>query len=231
MTASLDLGLLLSRAECLRAIVATECGSVHSKWLVDIAAVTSDIAELSTAIDTTSGALCDLDEDGDKPCNKETLKAIFDGDDAIAKNQVSPYEKQPGARVALSTDVCPQEFSEWAQDGEDLLNSIATHSDDLSFQAWIDTVRIPEECIEYRNFLDKQTTVTIPTAILAFDNSAIADVLYFLREGDEGASSADWSAGFYDNIFVPALDDGLAIQEGEYVVQEAYKTYCGDSPG
>jgi hypothetical protein len=109
---------------------------------------------------------------------------------------------------------------------------IATHSDDLSFQVWIDEVRIPEECLEYRDFLDNQTSVVIPAAIAAFDNSAIEDVLYLVREGDEGVSKVDWSNTFYNDIFIPLLvDESLVVTEGEYVVEEAYKTYCGDTPG
>jgi hypothetical protein len=64
------LGLALSRAECVRAKVVTECGSVDTRWKSDIVAVTTEIDDLSAAIDVTSGALCDLDKDGEKPCTK-----------------------------------------------------------------------------------------------------------------------------------------------------------------
>lgn len=87
------LGLALSRAECIRAIVVTECDYVDTSWKSDIVAVTTEIDDLSAAIDVTSSALCDLDKDGEMPCTKETLFAIFDADDGIAKDQVSSYEK------------------------------------------------------------------------------------------------------------------------------------------
>lgn len=53
-----------------------------------------------------------------------------------------------------------------------------------------------------------------------------------MREGDEGVSQVDWSNTFYDDIFEPLIVDGdLVVTEGEYVVEDAYKTYCGDTAG
>ena len=98
----------------------------------------------------------------------------------------------------------------------------------MALDDWVTNVRIPEECLAYRTFLTAQTALLIDTtAELAPET--IGPILFPIH-GEEGETLQDYTARIESVYDAGRADGSIPTHVSEYVVEDAYKTYCGVVP-
>jgi hypothetical protein len=175
-------------------------------------------------IDTSAATVCELTESAQ--CELQSLRLEFLASPADLA-QASGIVKTPGDRDFLDTDICPMESEEFIGTGDDLKLSIVSLEIDLAFVTYLDDLKIPEVCEDYRESLTAQTNdLEDRVTSLELDRPEIAEILYKLSFSTE-ASADDYEEFELTLAFDSALDAGtITLEDSGFKVLAAYNDFC-----